>query len=176
MVKNIKDIVEQVNTKLGEENLLKTRYVSSNIDIENETIKIIDIFNVKYTPIFNHRFVCCLPGIDAYLVNNVDVPKLNILNGKLYSKENIKIRFYESVAPSTKQQLYEFCKNIETYDEKDKILIINQLDACGTIISKTKFTNIIVRHLSMFNDLSYTNNSLSNISLEISFDECIVEY
>jgi len=175
-MKTIKDIISEVYTNLGKEELLKERFFSLKLNKSDELIKITDIFDIKYTPIANYRFLCLLPGIDCFFTKSVNIPKLDVINGKLTSKDNIKICFYDSIAPSLKQQLYELCKHLENYENDDKCLVVKQLDACGAIISKVVFTNIIIKHISLLNDLSYTSKTISEIEIEISFEEMIVEY
>ncbi len=173
----VENIINTENTFLSEDgDILKIRYIKNSNKINNlsDDIPVADVFGIRYQPIPDCHFVCLIPGIDSYLVKSVDVPRLFVDNkGKMSSCEFIKVKLHESITPSTKQLIVETSKVLI---ENDMDMTIKQLDPIGNVISLSVFKNIKIKSILMLNKLDYFSSSLSEIELDISFEECIVEY
>jgi hypothetical protein len=175
----VEDIKKTENTYLSDMNeIVKTRFVrrsgsTSHLKIDyDEVVPITSVHGVKYEPNFNNRFVCNVPGIDAYLVKSVSIPKLIVDDNKLTSNEFIKVCYHDTIAPSTKQLIVETAKFLPNNSD----MTIKHLDPVGGVISLSVFKNIKIKSILMLNNLDYQNSELAEIEIEISFDECIVEY
>jgi len=140
-------------------------------------IKITSLEIAKYEPVKNNRFICKMPMIDSYLVKYVNVPHLEVNeNKKLVSKEPIYIRYHECIAPSTKQQVAEAVKVLETLPAEERTLHIKQVDKLGNVISNTHFTNVRIVEVSMLENLNYDYGELSFINIKVAFDEAIIDF
>ena len=184
MVEKIKEIIplaqEQAENNNGE-TLIVNRYLSPN---NTEILGLNPL--VKFQPHFNHHFVCSIPFFDTWMVKDVFVPPLKARcnsNGVYQiiaeNYQPIKIVLHDVQAPSTKQCIFEAFKTFPKLSQEDKEgiqITLKQIDPVGHVVSHIEFKNINFEKFEMLSDLSYNNNSLSTITLYVSFENCELKY
>ena len=118
---------------------------------------------------------------EEYLLINHNIKYPGILNWK---DVTIKIIDYKQDGGTKLYKLYEFIKESKySFDQsKDGIakeniimnIIIEQLDADGTGIEKWTLKNAFIVSLDN-TDLSYEDETLSEITIVIAYDEAVIE-
>ncbi len=138
-----------------------------------ETLPAIEMLPTKYEPKFTNRFILDVDGIDSFIVQSVQLPKISVANDHLGYLTKLEVALYDPIAPSGSQQVMEFCK--KAAKGKKISAGIKLLDAVGTVVSHWVFTNVKPDYVD-FGDLSYDTATPKLIKMSLSFDKMTLKY
>lgn len=153
---------------------------------------------VPYEPKRKNRFILRFPsslGINEWFVESTSRPQISInsvpipfLNTETYvaGKFNwnpINVTFRDPIGPSAAQALMEWVRlHAESVTGRmgyaagyKRDIHLELLDPTGVVVEKWKLENTFLTDVN-FNDLSYGDDNLANISATLRPDRCILIY
>jgi hypothetical protein len=160
-----------------------------------ETLAVQDMLPNKFEPKRKFRWVFAIEGIDAFLMKAATRPnmtfseqELHFINSRRYlaGKMNfdpITVTLYDPIAPSGAQQVMEWVRtHFESVsgragyaDFYKRDCPIKMLDPVGTVVELWDLKGCMLNNAN-FNDLDYTAEDPTEISLGIRFDNCVLQY
>ncbi len=160
-----------------------------------ETLAVQDMLPNKFEPKRKFRWVFAIEGIDAFLMKAATRPnmtfseqELHFINSRRYlaGKMNfdpITVTLYDPIAPSGAQQVMEWVRtHFESVsgragyaDFYKRDCQIKMLDPVGTVVELWDLKGCMLNNAN-FNDLDYTAEDPTEISLGIRFDNCVLQY
>jgi len=160
-----------------------------------ETLAVQDMLPNKFEPKRKFRWVFAIEGIDAFLMKAATRPnmtfseqELHFINSRRYlaGKMNfdpITVTLYDPIAPSGAQQVMEWVRtHFESVsgragyaDFYKRDCQIKMLDPVGTVVELWDLKGCMLNNAN-FNDLDYTAEDPTDISLGIRFDNCVLQY
>ena len=160
-----------------------------------ETLAVQDMLPNKFEPKRKFRWVFAIEGIDAFLMKAATRPnmtfseqELHFINSRRYvaGKMNfdpITETLYDPIAPSGAQQVMEWVRtHFESVsgragyaDFYKRDCQIKMLDPVGTVVELWDLKGCMLNNAN-FNDLDYTAEDPTEISLGIRFDNCVLQY
>ena len=160
-----------------------------------ETLAVQDMLPNKFEPKRKFRWVFAIEGIDAFLMKAATRPnmtfseqELHFINSRRYvaGKMNfdpITVTLYDPIAPSGAQQVMEWVRtHFESVsgragyaDFYKRDCQIKMLDPVGTVVELWDLKGCMLNNAN-FNDLDYTAEDPTEISLGILLDNCVLQY
>ena len=160
-----------------------------------ETLAVQDMLPNKFEPKRKFRWVFAIEGVDAFLMKAATRPnmtfseqELHFINSRRYlaGKMNfdpITVTLYDPIAPSGAQQVMEWVRtHFESVsgragyaDFYKRDCQIKMLDPVGTVVELWDLKGCMLNNAN-FNDLDYTAEDPTDISLGIRFDNCVLQY
>ena len=160
-----------------------------------ETLDVTSMIPAKFEPKRKNRWVLMIEGIDAYIIKTtarptitteeVEVPFINsrrYLAGKT-TFGTMAVTLHDPIAPSGAQQVMEWVRtHFESVsgragyaDFYKRDCQLKMLDPVGTVVELWDMKGCFLTNAN-FNDLDYSAEDPSEISLTIRFDNCVLQY
>ena len=160
-----------------------------------ETLSVTEMIPNKFEPKRKNRWVFAIEGIDAFLIKTAARPsysmqeqKVSWINSERYlagkvSFEQLSVTLQDPIAPSGAQQVMEWIRtHHETVsgragyaDFYKRDCQLKLLDPVGTVIELWDIKGAMLTSAN-FGDLSYEDEGINDISLNIRFDNCVLQY
>lgn len=160
-----------------------------------ETLGVSDMLPQKFEPKRRHRWLLAIEGIDAYIVKTaarptitteeIEIPFMNshrYLAGKT-KFETMAVTLHDPIAPSGAQQVMEWIRlHFESVSGRSgyadfykRDVQLKMVDPIGTVIELWDIKGAFITNAT-FGDLGYDSNELTEISLTLRFDNCVLQY
>ncbi len=159
------------------------------------TLDVTEMLPRKFEPIGKRHFVLAIEGVDSFLVKTAARPTItteevaiNWINSTRYvagktTFGTMQVTLHDAVAPSGAQQVMEWirlCYESVTgrggyADFYKRDIQVKMLDPIGTVVQLWDIKGAFVTEAN-FNDITYEGSDLSEISLTIRFDNCVLQY
>jgi len=160
-----------------------------------EVLEFNDMFYTNFEPKMKNRFIMEIDGIQSYLIKTANRPSIQFetvtldhinVNRKLKGKgtwQPIDITLYDPIVPSGAQQVMEWVRTShESITGRDgyadfykKDIDIFMLGPVGDKIENWKIKGAFIQN-AVFNDLDWSSNDPSEITLTLEYDYAILEY
>ena len=160
-----------------------------------ETLSVTDLLPNKFEPKRNYRWVLAIEGIDAFLIADAARPtikigekKIDFINsyrniaGKL-TFSDMSVKLHDPIAPSGAQQVMEW---IRTHYESvsgragyadfyKRDIQLKMLDPIGTVVELWDVKGAFLTSAD-FGSLQYSGEEIMMITLNIKFDNCVLQF
>ena len=160
-----------------------------------ETLAVTDMLPNKFEPKRKFRWVFQIEGIDAFLMKTANRPtmetaevEVGYINATRYLAGKTKfgtldITLHDPIAPSGAQQVMEWLRLVYESvsarggyaDFYKRDCQLKMLDPVGTVVELWDLKGCFPTSIS-FGDLDYTADDMSEISLTMRFDNCVLQY
>jgi len=160
-----------------------------------EVLEFNDMFYTNFEPKMKNRYIMEIDGIASYLIKTANRPSITFepvvldhinVKRKLKGKgewQDIEITLYDPIVPSGAQQVMEWVRTShESITGRDgyadfykKDIDIYMLGPVGDKIENWKIKGAFINS-AVFNDLDWSSNDPSEITLTLSYDYAILEY
>jgi len=160
-----------------------------------EVLEFNEMFYTNFEPKMKNRFIMEIDGIQSYLIKTANRPSIQFevvtldhinVKRKLKGKgewQDIEITLFDPIVPSGAQQVMEWVRTShESITGRDgyadfykKDLDIYMLGPVGDKIENWKIKGAFISN-AVFNDLDWSSNDPSEITLTLSYDYAILEY
>ena len=160
-----------------------------------ETLAVTDMLPNKFEPKRKFRWVFQIEGIDAFLMKTANRPtmetaevEVGYINATRYLAGKTKfgtldITLHDPIAPSGAQQVMEWLRLVYESvsarggyaDFYKRDCQLKMLDPVGTVVELWDLKGCFPTSIS-FGDLDYTSDDMSEISLTMRFDNCVLQY
>ena len=160
-----------------------------------EVLEFNDMFYTNFEPKMKNRFIMEIDGIQSYLIKTANRPSIQFevvtldhinVKRKLKGKgewQDIEITLFDPIVPSGAQQVMEWVRTShESITGRDgyadfykKDIDIFMLGPVGDKIENWKIKGAFIQN-AVFNDLDWSSNDPSEITLTLEYDYAILEY
>ena len=160
-----------------------------------EVLEFNDMFYTNFEPKMKNRYIMEIDGIASYLIKTANRPSISFevvtldhinVKRKLKGKgewQDIEITLFDPIVPSGAQQVMEWVRTShESITGRDgyadfykKDIDIYMLGPVGDKIENWKIKGAFINN-AVFNDLDWSSNDPSEITLTLSYDYAILEY
>ena len=160
-----------------------------------EVLEFNDMFYTNFEPKMKNRYIMEIDGITSYLIKTANRPSISFevvtldhinVKRKLKGKgewQDIEITLFDPIVPSGAQQVMEWVRTShESITGRDgyadfykKDIDIYMLGPVGDKIENWKIKGAFINS-AVFNDLDWSSNDPSEITLTLSYDYAILEY
>ena len=160
-----------------------------------EVLEFNDMFYTNFEPKMKNRYIMEIDGIASYLIKTANRPSIQFevvtldhinVKRKLKGKgewQDIEITLFDPIVPSGAQQVMEWVRTShESITGRDgyadfykKDIDIYMLGPVGDKIENWKIKGAFINS-AVFNDLDWSSNDPSEITLTLSYDYAILEY
>ncbi len=161
-----------------------------------ETLSVTEMIPNKFEPKRKNRWIFAIEGIDAFLIKSAARPsfnssaqEINFINSTRYVAGKMKfgtlsVTLHDAIAPSGAQQVMEWIRtHFESVsgragyaDFYKRDCQLKMLDPVGTVIELWDIKGAQI-NTANFNDLDYNDDGTPvDISLELQFDNCVLQY
>ena len=160
-----------------------------------ETLAVTSMLPMKYEPIRKAHFILAIEGIDSFLVKSTARPTITTeevaipwINSTRYvagktTYGDMAVVLHEAIAPSGAQQVmnwvrlcFESVSGRGGYSDFYKRDIqLKMLDPVGTVIQLWDIKGAWVKEAN-FGEVSYEGSELTEITLSIRYDACVLSY
>lgn len=160
-----------------------------------ELLSASEMFATSWEPTTQNRFIVYIDGISSFLVKKLTMPKINsnvqeihYINMVTFVKGKSKwgsmsMTLYNPVVPSGLQQVYEWYRlayesvtgRAGYMDFYKKDIIINQLGPVGDKVSEYLCKGVLPVNIGQ-SDGDWTSDNLTEITVELQPDYCILQY
>ena len=160
-----------------------------------EVLEFNDMFYTNFEPKMKNRFIMEIDGIPSYLIKTANRPSITFekvtldhINVKRQLKgkgewQDIEITLYDPIVPSGAVAVMEWVRlSHESITGRDgyadfykKDVQIYMLGPVGDKIEQFTLKGAFITSAN-FNDLDWTSNDASDISLTLSYDYAILEF
>ena len=160
-----------------------------------ETLQVQDMLPNKFEPKRKNRWIFALEGIDSFLIKSANRPTITLesqeisyMNSKRYVAGNgtfddLSLTLHDPIAPSGAQQVMEWVRThwesvsgragyADFYKRDAQLKLV---DPVGTVIELWDIKGCFITSAG-FNDLSYDDGGMMEISLTLKFDNCVLQY
>jgi hypothetical protein len=161
-----------------------------------ETLDVTSMLPQKFEPKRKNRWVLMIEGIDAYIVksasrpsmttNLVEIPFINAtryLAGKT-TFEEMAVTLHDPIAPSGAQQVMEWVRSCYESvsgragyaDFYKRDIQLKMLDPIGTVVELWDIKGAFITS-AQFGEVTYDDTgSAADITLQIRFDNCVLQF
>ncbi len=149
----------------------------------------------RFEPKRKNRFILMIEGIDAYIIKTANRPSITtepveipFINSRRYvagaTKFNtLALTLHDPIAPSGAQQVMEWVRlHFESVsgragyaDFYKRDIQLKMLDPIGTVIELWDIRGAFITEAT-FGELSYEAGDLTEISLTLQYDNCVLQY
>ena len=160
-----------------------------------ETLQVSDMLPNKFEPKRKFRWVFAIEGLDSFLMKTAARPNITIaeqevpfMNSTRYMVgkakfEAISVTLYDPIAPSGAQQVMEWVRtHFESVsgragyaDFYKRDCQLKLLDPVGTVVELWDLKGCFLTNAT-FGDLDYGAEDMTEISLSIRFDNCVLQF
>ncbi len=160
-----------------------------------EVLEFNDMFYTNFEPKMKNRYIMEIDGIASYLIKAANRPSITFepvvldhinVKRKLKGKgewQDVEVTLYDPIVPSGAQQVMEWVRTShESITGRDgyadfykKDIDIYMLGPVGDKIENWKLKGAFINS-AVFNDLDWSSNDPSEITLTLSYDYAILEY
>ena len=160
-----------------------------------ETLAVTDMLPNKFEPKRKFRWIFQIEGIDAFLMKSANRPtmetaevEVGYINATRYLAGKTKfgtldITLHDPIAPSGAQQVMEWLRLVYESvsarggyaDFYKRDCQLKMLDPVGTVVELWDLKGCFPTSIT-FGDLNYTDDEMSEISLTMRFDNCVLQY
>jgi len=160
-----------------------------------ETLSVTDMLPTKFEPLRKNRFVFAIEGVDAFLVKTAARPEMTFedkeipwINSRRYIAGvgkwgELQVTVYDPIAPSGAQQVMEWVRlcfesvsgRAGYADFYKRDIQIKMLDPVGTVVQLWDVKGAWCKS-AKWSELGYDGDDLSEITLTIRFDNCVLQY
>jgi len=160
-----------------------------------EVLEFNDMFYTNFEPKMKNRYIMEIDGIASYLIKTANRPSITFepvvldhinVKRKLKGKgewQDIEITLFDPIVPSGAQQVMEWVRTShESITGRDgyadfykKDIDIYMLGPVGDKIENWKIKGAFITS-AVFNDLDWSSNDPSEITLTLAYDYAILEY
>ena len=160
-----------------------------------ETLSVTEMIPNKFEPKRQNRWIFAIEGIDAFLMKTAARPqytqsrqKLSWINSERYvagkmTFSEMSVTLYDPIAPSGAQQVMEWLRtHYESVsgragyaDFYKRDCQLKMLDPVGTVIELWDIKGAFITS-SNFGSLSYDTEAMAEVSMNLSFDNCVLQY
>jgi len=161
-----------------------------------ETLSVTEMIPNKFEPKRKNRWIFAIEGIDAFLMKTAARPsytssaqEINFINSTRYVANKMKfgtlsVTLHDPIAPSGAQQVMEWIRtHFESVsgragyaDFYKRDCQLKMLDPVGTVVELWDIKGAQLNSAN-FGDISYDDEgTVSEIQLEIQFDNCVLQY
>ena len=160
-----------------------------------EVLEFNDMFYTNFEPKMKNRYIMEIDGIASYLIKAANRPSITFepvvldhinVKRKLKGKgewQDIEVTLYDPIVTSGAQQVMEWVRTShESITGRDgyadfykKDIDIYMLGPVGDKIENWKIKGAFINS-AVFNDLDWSSNDPSEITLTLSYDYAILEY
>jgi hypothetical protein len=160
-----------------------------------EVLEFNDMFYTNFEPKMKNRFIMEIDGIPTYLIKTANRPSIQFevvtlehinVKRKLKGKgewQDIEITLYDPIVPSGAQAVMEWVRlSHESITGRDgyadfykKDIDIYMLGPVGDKIEQWKLKGAFINN-AVFNDLDWSSNDPSEITLTLSYDYAVLEF
>ena len=160
-----------------------------------ETLDVTSMIPAKFEPKKKNRWILMIEGIDAYIIKNTARPSMTIegqeipfINSRRYVAGKFEfgtlaVALHDPIAPSGAQQVMEWVRtHYESVsgragyaDFYKRDIQLKLLDPVGTVIELWDIKGAFITSAT-FNDLAYDSNDIVEITLELRFDNCVLQF
>jgi hypothetical protein len=160
-----------------------------------ETLSVTDLLPNKFEPKRNYRWVFAIEGIDAFLMESAARPKIQIKEKKIdfinsyrnvagkLTFQDISVKLHDPIAPSGAQQVMEW---IRTHYESvsgragyadfyKRDCQIKMLDPVGTVVELWDIKGAFLTSAD-FSALQYSSDDIMMITLNLKYDNCVLQF
>ena len=160
-----------------------------------ETLSVTDMLPNKFEPKRSYRWVLAVEGIDSFLVSatkrpsvTINAVKIPFINSYRYvagkaDMGDLSMTLHDPIAPSGAQQVMEW---IRTHYESvsgragyadffKRDIQLKLLDPVGTVIELWDIKGAFIKSAD-FGSLGYDTDNQMMISVNLSFDNCILQF
>ena len=145
-----------------------------------ETLSVTEMIPNKFEPKRKNRWIFAIEGIDAFLIKSAARPQ--------YSTNESTINFmnstlYDPIAPSGAQQVMEWVRtHFESVSGRSgyadfykRDCQLKMLDPVGTVVELWDIKGAFLMSAN-FGDISYDDDMPMEITMDIRFDNCVLQY
>ncbi len=160
-----------------------------------ETLNVESMLPNRFEPKRKNRFILMIEGIDAYIIKTANRPSITtepveipFINSRRYvagaTKFNtLALTLHDPIAPSGAQQVMEWVRlHFESVsgragyaDFYKRDIQLKMLDPIGTVIELWDIRGAFITEAT-FGELSYEAGDLTEISLTLQYDNCVLQY
>jgi hypothetical protein len=160
-----------------------------------ETLDVSSMIPAKFEPKKKNRWILMIEGIDAYIIKSTARPSMTIegqeipfINSRRYVAGKFEfgtlaVTLHDPIAPSGAQQVMEWVRtHYESVsgragyaDFYKRDIQLKMLDPVGTVIELWDIKGAFITSAA-FNDLSYEGSELVEITLDLRFDNCVLQF
>ena len=160
-----------------------------------ETLSVTDLLPNKFEPKRSYRWILAIEGIDSFLIKTAARPNITIANETIkyinsYRKISGRLTFgsmsvtlHDPIAPSGAQQVMEWVRtHFESVsgragyaDFYKRDCQLKLLDPVGTVVELWDIKGAFLMSAN-FGDVSYDDDMPMEITMDIRFDNCVLQY
>jgi hypothetical protein len=160
-----------------------------------ETLDVADMIPNKYEPKRKFRWILQIEGIDAFLAKSTARPNrqfeeitIDWINHKRYLAgkhefQPMQVELYDPIAPSGAQQVEEWLRlNFESVsgragyaDFYKRDIQLKMLDPVGTVVELWDIKGAWPKEIN-YNDLAYDSNDAAWVTLNIRYDNAVLQF
>jgi hypothetical protein len=160
-----------------------------------ETLDVTSMVPAKFEPKRKNRWILMIEGVDAYIIKTTARPSMTIegqeipfINSRRYLAGKFEfgtlaVTLHDPIAPSGAQQVMEWVRtHYESVsgragyaDFYKRDIQLKLLDPVGTVIELWDIKGAFITS-AQFGDLSYEGAEFSEITLELRFDNCVLQF
>ena len=160
-----------------------------------ETLSVTEMIPNKFEPKRKNRWIFAIEGIDAFLIKSAARPQystaettINFMNSTRYlagktTFSNISVTLYDPIAPSGAQQVMEWVRtHFESVSGRSgyadfykRDCQLKMLDPVGTVVELWDIKGAFLMSAN-FGDVSYDDDQPMEITMDIRFDNCVLQY
>lgn len=161
-----------------------------------ETLSVTDMLPNKFEGKTNFRWALAIEGIDAFLLKTAARPSISFeeiavdwINHRRYvagkhSFEQMSITLYDPIAPSGAQQVMEWIRtHFESVSGRSgyadfykRDIQLKMLDPVGTVVELWDIKGAFIVSADFGSSLDFSSSELTEISLTIRYDNCVMQY
>jgi len=161
-----------------------------------ETLDVTSMLPQKFEPKRKNRWVMMIEGIDAYIVKSAARPSMTLnpveipfINSVRYIAgrgqfEEMQVTLHDPIAPSGAQQVMEWVRSAHESvsgragyaDFYKRDIQLKLLDPIGTVVELWDIKGAFITSVQ-FGDMTYEDTgSVMEISLNIRYDNCVLQF
>lgn len=160
-----------------------------------DTLSVTDMLPNKFEPKRKFRWVFAIEGIDSFLMKTAARPQIQtqeqevpFINSTRYLAgktkfSTINCTLYDAIAPSGAQQVMEWVRtHFESVSGRSgyadfykRDCQLKLLDPVGTVVELWDIKGAFITDAS-FGDLDYASEDMTEITLTLRFDNCVLQY
>lgn len=160
-----------------------------------ETLDVVDMIPNKFEPKRKFRWILQIEGVDAFLAKSAARPQrvfeeitIDWINHKRYLAgkhefQPLQIELYDPIAPSGAQQVEEWLRlNFESVSGRSgyadfykRDIQLKMLDPVGTVVELWDIKGAWAKDVN-YNDLAMDNNEAAIITVQIRFDNAVLQF
>ena len=160
-----------------------------------ETLDVTSMIPAKFEPKRKNRWVLMIEGIDAYIIKTAARPSISteeitipFINSTRYlagktTFGDLAVTLHDPIAPSGAQQVMEWVRtHFESVsgragyaDFYKRDIQLKMLDPVGTVVELWDIKGAFIKEAG-FGDVSYEDGAVTEISLTLRYDNCVLQF